>query len=84
MGKSVTLSDAIRAKVPASPVRSTTWFSRLDPEAAAEIAAVKADWRAGRLPGSKRALAQAIVEEMHARGLSDIGLSGVTAWLGRD
>jgi len=70
--------------VPASPVRSTTWFSRLDPSAAAELASVKADWRAGRQPGSKRALAQAIVEEMHARGLSDIGIQGVTAWLARD
>jgi len=83
MGK-VTLSDAIRAKVPATPVRSVCWFSRLAPEAAAEIAAVKADWKAGRLRGSKRALGQVIVEELHARGLSQIGLQGVVAWLGKE
>ena len=84
MAKSVTLSDAIRAKVPASTVRSLTWFHRLDAATAEELSGLKADWKSGRLPGSKHALARAIVDELHTRGLSDIGLNGVTAWLRKD
>jgi len=82
--KRPSLADAVRAAVPPAPVRSVTWIARLAPEVAAELEAIKAAWKAGRQPGSKRALATVLVAELHDRGLSDIGLQGVTAWLGRD
>lgn len=85
MGKGQpSLGDAIRAAVPATPVRSQPWWARLDPDALAEIESVKADWKAGRMPGSRQALAKAIAAELNARGISDIGVNGVTAWLARD
>ena len=82
--KRLSLADAVRAAVPPAPVRSVTWVARLAPEVAAELEQIKRDWKAGLQPGSKRALAQVLVAELHARGLSDIGLQGVTAWLSRD
>lgn len=82
--KRLSLADAIRAAVPPGPVRSKAWWQAIAPDVLAELEAVKADWKAGRLPGSKAALARAIQAELSARGLSDIGSQGVTAWLGQD
>lgn len=82
--KRPSLADAIRAAVPPSPIRSRAWWHGLPPDALAELEAVKADWKAGRLPGSKSALARAIQAELSARGLSDVGIQGITAWLGQD
>jgi hypothetical protein len=78
------LGDAIRAAVPPAPVRSKSWWHALPPDVMAELHDVRADWKAGRLPGSKQALATAIRAELSARGLSDIGIQGITSWLGQD
>jgi len=43
--------------------------------------AVRDDLRQGRLPPNKSAVARAIVEHLHARGLSDVRKQGVIAWL---
>lgn len=82
--KRTSLADAIRAAVPPAPVRSKAWWQAVAPDVLAELEAVRADWKAGRLPGSKSALARAIQAELSARGLSDIGSQGVTAWLNQD
>lgn len=76
------LSDAIRASVPAMVRRSFSWWEKIDPAALAELEAIREDWLSGRLPGSKSALARAIVEQLAARGISDVGRQGVTTWLG--
>lgn len=82
--KRPSLGDAIRAAVPPVPRRGLAWWARIPPDALAELETVRADWRAGRLPGSKSALARAIAEELAARGISDVGRQGVTTWLGAD
>jgi len=82
--KRPSLADAIRAAVPPAPIRSRAWWHGLPPDVLAELEAVRADWKAGRLPGSKSALARAIQAELSARGLSDVGIQGITAWLGQD
>lgn len=79
--KMPSLADAIRAAVPAITRRNVCWWERLDAATLAELEAIRAEWRAGRLPGSKAALARAIAEQLVARGLSDVGKQGVTTWL---
>lgn len=81
MGKNQSLTDAIRAAVPPCPRRSRPWWEKLDAETLAELEAIRTDHLSGRLPGSRQALAKAITDQLNARGLSDIGVQGVTTWL---
>ncbi|MGI9176820.1 MAG: hypothetical protein ACR2IT_03065 [Pirellulales bacterium] len=76
------LTDAIRAAVPAVVRRNVCWWERLDAATLAELEAIRSEWHAGRMPGSKAALSKAIAEQLVARGLSDVGPQGVTTWLG--
>jgi hypothetical protein len=46
-----------------------------------ELKAVRDDFWSGRLPNNKSAVARAVVEHLHARGLSDVKQQGVLAWL---
>lgn len=75
------LTDAIRAAVPAITRRNVCWWEKLDAATLAELESLRAEWQSGRLPGSKSALARAISEQLVARGLSDVGRQGVTTWL---
>ena len=77
----MSLADAIRSSVPASVRRSVRWWEKLSPDVLSELDAVRDDFRHGRLPPSKSALARAIVEHLHARNLSDVKTQGVIAWL---
>lgn len=81
MVKSLSLSDAIRSSVPPVVRRGLRWFEEIDAEILAELEAIRADHISGRLAGSRTAVAKAIVGELHARGLSDIGIQGVNTWL---
>lgn len=78
------LADAIRAAVPPVVRRAVCWWEKLDAETLAELEAIRADFRSGRLGQSKSAVAAAVVAELSSRGLSDIGKQGVTTWLGAE
>lgn len=72
---------AIRSAIPASPHRVPAWWQKLPPELLQELEHLRAEWYAGRQPGSKSAVAKAISDELVRRGLSDVGRQGVTKWL---
>jgi hypothetical protein len=61
-----------------SPLR---WHERVATEHLAELAAIKAAWRAGELGNRKRTLARNISARLRERGISDVGEQGVAAWL---
>ena len=82
MGKGpASLADAIRASVPDRVRRSLLWWEKLSPDVLAELEAVRQDFRHGRLPPNKSALARAIVEHLHARNLATVKTQGVISWL---
>jgi hypothetical protein len=57
------------------------WYEKMSPEHLDELAAIKAAWQAGELGTRKKTLARTISARMHERGISDVGVSGVIAWL---
>ncbi len=77
----ISLADAIRASVPKTIRPVMRWWNALPQEVLDELLAVRDDFRQGRLPPNKSAVARAIVEHLHARGLSTVRQQGVTAWL---
>ena len=78
---SSSLADAIRAAVPPPPRRTLPWHERLPADVLAELEEVKREHRAGKLQGTRVALAITISEQLRLRGLSDVGMQGVSAWL---
>ena len=58
-----------------------TWYERLAPEHREELDAIKAEWLAGDLGSRKKTVARAIAENMRSRGISNVGMQGVIAWL---
>ena len=58
-----------------------TWYERLAPEHREELDAIKAEWMAGDLGSRKKTVARAIAENMRSRGISNVGMQGVIAWL---
>lgn len=79
--EAMSLADAIRAAVPTTSRKSVRWWHSLPQDVVDDLNAVRDDLRHGRLPPNKSALARAIVEQLHARGLSDVRQQGVLAWL---
>lgn len=77
----ISLADAIRASIPTTGRPVIRWWHRLPPDVLGELNAVRDDLREGRLPNNKSAVARAIVEHLHARGLSEVRQQGVLAWL---
>jgi len=77
----ISLADAIRSSIPTTGRPVLRWWHALTPEVLAELNAVRDDLRQGRLPSNKSAVARAIVEHLHARGLSEVRKQGVLAWL---
>lgn len=75
------LADAIRAAVPPPPRRTLPWHERLPADVLAELEEVKREHRAGKLQGTRVALAITISEQLRLRGLSEVGMQGVSAWL---
>ena len=78
---SSSLSDAIRAAIPPPPRRTLPWHERLPADVLAELEEVKREHRAGKLQGTRVALAICISEQLRLRNLSEVGMQGVSAWL---
>jgi len=79
--KPMGLADAIRASVPPPPRRTLPWHERIPADVLAELEAIRSEHRAGTLTGTRVALAITISEQLRLRGLSDVGMQGVSAWL---
>ena len=75
------LRDDVRKAVSDARIGSPTWYERLTPEHREELDAIKAEWTAGELGSRKKTVARALAENMRVRGISDVGMQGVIAWL---
>jgi hypothetical protein len=75
------LLDDVRRAVSDARNGPATWYERLAPEHREELDAIKAEWTAGELGSRKKTLARALAENMRSRGISDVGMQGVIAWL---
>jgi hypothetical protein len=75
------LLDDVRRAVSDARHGPPTWYERLAPEHREELDAIKADWLAGELGKRKKTLARALAVNMRHRGISDVGMQGVIAWL---
>jgi len=75
------LLDDVRRAVSDARHGPATWYERLAPEHRAELDAIKAEWTAGELGSRKKTVARALAENMRVRGISDVGMQGVIAWL---
>jgi hypothetical protein len=75
------LLDDVRRAVSDARVGPATWYERLAPEHREELDAIKAEWAAGELGSRKKTLARALAENMRSRGISNVGMQGVIAWL---
>jgi hypothetical protein len=58
------------------------WIDSLPADLAAEVRAIKAQWREGKLATTKTALAHSLVKSLQTRGAT-IGPQGVLRWLER-
>lgn len=79
--KSPSLLDAVREAMAKVRHGSKRWHERVAPEHLEELAAIKAEWKSGELGTRKKTLARALAENMRTRGISDVGMQGVIAWL---
>ena len=75
------LLDDVRKAVSDARNGPATWYERLAPEHCEELDAIKAEWMAGELGSRKKTVARALAENMRTRGISDVGMQGVIAWL---
>jgi hypothetical protein len=75
------LLDDVREAMAAVRHGSKRWYEKIAAEHQAELAAIKAAWLAGELGSKKKTLARSLAEKMRIRGISDVGLQGVLAWL---
>ena len=75
------LLDDVRKAVSDARIGPATWYERLAPEHREELDAIKAEWAAGELGSRKKTLARALAENMRTRGISNVGMQGVIAWL---
>ena len=75
------LLDDVRKAVSDARVGPATWYERLAPKHREEQDAIKAEWKSGELGTRKKTLARALAENMRSRGISDVGMQGVIAWL---
>jgi hypothetical protein len=78
---SSSLTDAIRAAIPPTPRGTLPWYERLPADKRAELEELKREHRAGLLPGTRYGLAATISEQLRLRGLANVGIQGVSAWL---
>jgi hypothetical protein len=79
--QSVGLLDDVRKAVNDARHGPATWYERLSKEHRKELDAIKAEWVAGDLGTRKKTVARAIADNMRTRGISDVGMQGVIAWL---
>ena len=79
--KSSGLLDDVREAMANVRLGSKKWYEKVADEHQAELAALKAAWRAGELGSRKKTLARNISARLNERGISDVGEQGVIAWL---
>jgi hypothetical protein len=75
------LLDDVREAMAKVRHGSKKWHEKVAAEHQAELAAIKGAWLAGELGTRKKTLARSLAENMRSRGISDVGLQGVLAWL---
>jgi hypothetical protein len=75
------LLEDVRRAVSDARHGPATWYERLAPEHREELDAIRAEWKSGELGKRKRTLARALADNMRTRGISDVGMQGVIAWL---
>ena len=75
------LRDDVRKAVSDTRHGPATWYERLAPEHREELDSIKAEWMAGELGNRKKTVARALAENMRSRGISNVGMQGVIAWL---
>jgi hypothetical protein len=75
------LLEDVRRAVSDARHGPATWYERLAPEHREELDAIKAEWKSGELGTRKKTLARALADNMRTRGISDVGMQGVIAWL---
>jgi len=84
MGKksqSGSLLDDLRSEMASIRHGGKRWYEKISPEHLDELAAIRSAWQAGELGTRKKTLARTISVRLRERGISDVGVSGVIAWL---
>lgn len=87
MGKknqSGSLVDAVLESLPSRIHGNAPWYERVAAEHRAEIAEVKAAWKAGKIAVPRNTAAKHIAAQLRERGISTVGHQGVCEWLARD
>jgi hypothetical protein len=79
--RSGNLLDDLRKEMASVRHGGKRWHEKIAPEHLDELAAIKAAWQAGELGTRKKTLARSISARLQERGISDVGVPGVIAWL---
>jgi hypothetical protein len=75
------LLDDVRKAVSEANKGPATWYEQLTPEHRKELDAIRSEWASGKLGTRKKTVARAIADNMRTRGISNVGMQGVRAWL---
>jgi hypothetical protein len=81
MAKASSLLDEVKATLSCRR-GPAVWIDSLPADLAAEVKAIKAQWRDGKLATTKNALGHSLAKGLQARGVT-IGPQGVLRWLER-
>lgn len=80
MAKKRSLFDEVLASAANMP-RTRTWFDRVPDELRQELLELRKVWHGGRTGLTKQAIGRQIIASLEARGVTGIGIQGVTNWL---
>lgn len=80
MAKKQTFLGEVLAAAANRP-RSRTWFDRVPGELRMELLELRKVWQSGTTGLTKQALGRQIVASLEARGVTGLGIQGVTNWL---
>ena len=85
MGTANRISGSITGKIAARVSHNRPgfrgWFHRLPDEGKRQLGKFRDDYRAGLVPGAKKAIAKAVIEVAAECGWETSGIQGVIAWL---
>jgi hypothetical protein len=79
--KTTDLAAAVMARARNNCPGFVPWYRRIPAADLAQLESLRSRWASGELPIQKRALARAIIDECHDRGLTVSGIQGVEDWL---
>lgn len=80
MAKKPSLFDEVLASSK-NMQRSRTWFDRVPQDLRSELLGLRKVWQSGDTGLTKRALGRQIIASLEARGVTGLGIQGVTSWL---